>query len=127
MPRSRLGPVFLLGLASLACSTSPDFDPVQIEREAQAFMDAYGEDLTNHDVDAIAERYDRRGAYRMGHGRKTLSPFEEIQSQYRDSWQGPAAFEWHDLSYEVLSADAVMVAGRFSWTMVDTPSILLGE
>ena len=120
MARSRHGLVCLLATASIACSPSTEFDPASVEGEAQAFMDAYGEELAAHEVAAIADRYDRRGAYFMGHGSKALSPFEAIRARYRDSWEGPAAFEWHDLSFEVISPDAVVVAGRFSWTLADT-------
>ena len=43
-----------------------------LPRSARDGLQAYGEDLARHDVAAIADRYDRRGAYLMGHGRKTL-------------------------------------------------------
>ena len=90
-------------------------------------MEGYAQDLVGHDVGAIGDRYDRRGAYEIGHGRKTLRPFDSIRVRYRDSWEGPAAFEWHDLSFEVITGDAVMVAGRFTWTHADTRPPLLGS
>ena len=41
---------------------------------------------------------------------------------YLERWQGqgPSTFEWQDLSYEVLSSDAVLVAGRFMWGRGDS-------
>ena len=117
--RFRLRMLGLLALPLIACDSSA-FDAAQVEGEAATFMEGYARDLIAHDVAAIADRYDRRGAYRMGHGQKNLSPFDSIRVSYRDAWQGPAAFEWHDLSFEAITGDAVLVAGRFSWTFADS-------
>ena len=112
--------VWLVCGACIACSEPDPFDPTRVEQEAQAFMAGYAQDLLNHDRAAIADRYDRRGAYLMGNGQKSLQSFDALVARYRDAWEGPAAFEWHDLSFEAISNDAVAVAGRFSWTMADT-------
>ena len=40
------------------------------EREIKGFFDAYGEDLRLARREAIADRYDRRGYYRLGNGNK---------------------------------------------------------
>lgn len=109
----RLG---MLALLCLACSAPAQFDPAAVEQEAQAFMVGYAENLRAHDAAAIADRYDRNGAYFLGHGRKELRAHDAILAQYRDAWTGPAAFEWEDLSYEVITGDAVVVAGRGLWT-----------
>lgn len=87
------------------------------EAEARAFMESYARDLRAGARQAIAARYDRRGSYRVGNGTKVLEPLDSIRAFYTSSaWQPPATFEWRDLSYEVLSDDAVMVVGRFEWT-----------
>jgi hypothetical protein len=87
------------------------------EAEARAFMESYAQDLRAGAREAIVARYDRRGAYRVGNGQKTFEPMDSIRATYTGAgWQPPAVFEWRDLSYEVLSDDAVMVVGRFEWT-----------
>jgi hypothetical protein len=90
-----------------------DRDP---EAEARAFMESYARDLRAGAREAIVARYDPRGSYRVGNGRKVFEPLDSIRAVYMGPWQAPAAFEWRDLSYEVLSDDAVMVVGRFEWT-----------
>jgi len=85
--------------------------------EARAFMAAYARDLTAGDRAAIAARYDRRGSWVMGRGRKLFSTQAETVAVYAGAgWQPPAAFEWRDLSYEPLGPDAVAVVGTFLWT-----------
>lgn len=85
--------------------------------EARAFMEAYGRDLRAGDREGIAARYDRRGAFMMGAGRKTLMSQADLAAVYRgERWQPPAAFEWRDLSFEPLGPDAVAVVGLFAWT-----------
>ena len=84
--------------------------------EALQFMELYGDELRAGDRAAIARRYDRRGAWRVGNGRKRLESWAEIQAYYAgDRWSPPASFHWRDLSYEVLGADAVVVTGLFLW------------
>jgi len=91
--------------------------PAAAVTEAEAFMAGYARDLLSGDRAAIAGRYDRRGAYRMGNGVKEFMPYPQIVSQYATDWGGPpAAFEWQDLSYEPITADAVAVVGKFRWT-----------
>lgn len=90
-----------------------DRDP---EAEARAFMESYAQDLRAGAREAIVARYDPRGSYRVGNGQKVFEPLDSIRAIYMGQWQPPAAFEWRDLSYEVLSDDAVMVVGRFEWT-----------
>jgi Domain of unknown function (DUF4440) len=111
--------IALLGCIALTASCAVN---VEVDRngnpeaEARAFMESYAQDLRAGAREAIAARYDRRGAYRVGGGEKTLEPMDSIRAGYTGRWQPPTAFEWHDLSYEVLSDDAVMVVGRFEWT-----------
>ncbi|MBW3570422.1 MAG: ketosteroid isomerase family protein [Gemmatimonadetes bacterium] len=87
------------------------------EAEARAFMESYARDLRAGAREAIVARYDRRGAYLVGNGRKELLTVDALRAIYTGpDWQPPATFEWRDLSYEVLGDDAVMVVGRFEWT-----------
>jgi hypothetical protein len=84
--------------------------------EARAFMDAYARDLLAGNRRAIAERYDRSGAYLLGNGRKQLAPYDSIVARYGGpAWSPPRTFEWRDLSFEPVGPDAVVVAGRFLW------------
>jgi hypothetical protein len=112
---------FALLVLSAACAVNVevqrDRDP---EAEARAFMESYAQDLRAGAREAIVARYDRRGAYLVGNGRKELQPVDSLRAVYTGpDWQPPATFEWRDLSYEVLSDDAVMVVGRFEWTGAD--------
>ena len=90
-------------------------DPVATEREVREFYDSYAEDLRLHRRDAIADRYDPRGIFFLGHGSKTLRSFEATRNRYQTKWTGPKSFEWRDISIEVLSPDAAVVVGRFDW------------
>lgn len=89
----------------------------RVVAEARAFMAAYGRDLAAGDRAAIAARYDRRGSWVMGRGRKLYSTHAETVAVYAGpQWQPPAAFEWRDLSFEPAGPDAVAVVGTFLWT-----------
>ncbi|HEX6369698.1 MAG TPA: hypothetical protein VF006_12330 [Longimicrobium sp.] len=114
---SRLAALLLLTALSASCAVNVQVDRDRNpEAEARAFMESYARDLRTGTREAIVARYDRRGAYRVGGGQKTLEPLDSIRAVYTGRWEPPAAFEWRDLSYEVLSDDAVMVVGRFEWT-----------
>lgn len=84
-------------------------------REAEAFMESYARDLRSGAREAIAARYDRRGAYMVGFGRSELVPADSLREQYRTSWRPPASFEWRGLAYEPVGPDAVVVTGQFVW------------
>lgn len=90
-------------------------DPAVVEREVREFYDSYAEDLRRHRRGAIADRYDPRGVFFLGHGGKTLRSFEETKDRYLTKWAGPKSFEWKDISVEVLSPGAALVLGRFDW------------
>lgn len=90
--------------------------PSTVEAEAAAFMAAYGRELLAGDRAAIARRYHRGGAWRVGHGQKSFQNWDAIQGFYAgEHWARPASFEWRDLSYEVVGPDAVVVVGLFHW------------
>src|ERR1051325_7410505 len=48
-----------------------------IEKEIRQFFDEYADDLRQQRRDAIADRYDSRGAFFLGHGIKV---FEDLDS-----------------------------------------------
>jgi len=109
----------VLACAPVPCRAQPApaaGEPALV-REARAFMDAYARDLREGDRNGIVERYDPRGAYLVGMGRKELVPIDSIRASYLGRWQPPAGFEWRDLSYEVAGPDAVAVTGLFVWTV----------
>jgi hypothetical protein len=89
------------------------------ERSVREFFDSYAEDLRGSKREAIADRYDRRGAYMVGNGSKELVPFEQVKDRYLNKWSGPKAFNWKDLSVEIVSKNSAVVTGLFEW---QTPS-----
>ena len=94
-------------------------DQVPIDVDAREFMSGYAEDLRHGRRQAIVERYDRRGAYRVGEGEKNLESWDLIRAAYMTQWTPPASFAWRDLSYEPVGNDAVIVIGLFDWGLAD--------
>ena len=124
--RKPILPLVLLTFLAAGCSLRRDAPPATagetaaaaeavVVAEARAFMEAYGADLAAGRRAAIADRYDRRGVYFLGNGRKHLRSWAQIEQRYRTGWQPPASFEWRDLSFEPAGPDAVVVAGTFVW------------
>jgi len=122
--RGLRGPVHAVLLGVAACAPAPHVNPAPqpspgaaaLVIEAQAFMAAYANDLRAGERARIADRYDPRGAWFVGQGRKELVPPDSIRAMYQGSgWHPPVSFEWQDLSYEAVGPDAVVVAGRFLW------------
>lgn len=88
--------------------------------EARAFMDGYARDLIAGERAAIAGRYQRRGAWRLGEGGGEFDAYARIVANYAGpQWGPPQRFEWQDLSYRQAGPDAVQVTGRFAWTPAD--------
>lgn len=94
-------------------------DRVPIDVDAREFMSGYAEDLRRGRRQSIIDRYDRRGAFRVGEGEKTLESWELIRAAYMTQWTAPASFAWRDLSYEVVGVDAVIIVGLFDWGLAD--------
>jgi len=87
-----------------------------IRAEAERFMHAYGRELIAGDRAAIARRYPRGRAWRVGHCAKSLQSGAGIEAFYGgEQWARRASFAWRGLSYEVLGPDAVVVVGLFEW------------
>lgn len=107
----------LAAVSPLQASQSASLAQDRLTAEATAFMAAYADELRAGDRAAIAARYDRRGAWRVGDGTAVLDSWERISAIYAGTqWQPPAAFEWRDLAYEPAGPDSVVVVGRFAWT-----------
>ena len=105
-------------LGSAGCSVTirtQDADGASLVARAERFMEGYAEDLRTGNREAIIARYDTRGGYLVGNGRKEFVPFDSTRAYYLTAWSPPASFEWHDLSYEPVGDDAVVVTGRFTW------------
>ena len=114
--------ILLLALALAAAPAAAQPSPpataaaeAPIVAEARAFMEAYAEDLRRGERGAIAERYDRSGAWRVGPRRTRFETWDQINASYRGRWEAPASFEWQTLAYEPAGPDAVVVVGRFFW------------
>jgi hypothetical protein len=103
------------GLAADGQSSQPQPGSAAVEREVREFFNSYGEDLRQHRREAIVNRYDSRGYYRVGNGSKSLVSFADVRNQYLTKWTGPKSFEWKDLSIEILSDNAAAVTGLFDW------------
>ena len=125
-PRPFAFAFLLLAACTGAPPTAAPAPREDIVAEARAFMEGYARDLRTGDRAAIAARYDRRGAYFAGHGRREFEAWDAIQARYRDDWGPPAAFEWRDLEYEPAGPDAVVVTGLFTWSRAagDEPLLL---
>lgn len=83
--------------------------------EARAFMAGYARDLASGDRDAIADRYDRSGAYFLVGGTREFSAYPKIVRDYQRDWQPPSSFEWRDLQFDASGPDGVVVNGTFLW------------
>ncbi len=105
-----------------ACSPIPDRSEDEVRTEVTNFMAEYATEISTRDAEAVAARYSRLGAYRMGHGRKEFNSYDSIRAGYIRRWDGRTQFpfEFKDLSFEILSSDAVLVAGRFEWSRGDS-------
>ncbi|HEV2865435.1 MAG TPA: nuclear transport factor 2 family protein [Allosphingosinicella sp.] len=87
----------------------------RLQAEAAAFMEAYGRELAAGDFPAIARRYHRGGAWRVGAGESRFETYAEIAAFYAGEQWTPASFAWRDLAYEPVGPDAVVVTGLFQW------------
>jgi hypothetical protein len=92
---------------------------VPIDIDAREFMAGYADDLRHGRRLSIVDRYDRRGAWRVGEGEKNFESWELIRAAYMTQWTPPVRFSWRELSYEIVSDDAVIVVGLFDWGLAD--------
>ena len=114
--------LLLTALGAWGCgSNQAQLPSAELERQAVRFMAEYAQDLRAHRREALIGRYDPRGVYVLGNGSKRFLPADTMAARYRTRWQGPAFFEWSDLSYEVIAPSAVVVAGKFLWKAPSRP------
>ena len=59
---------------------------------ATDFMSTYANDLLNGRKEAIVKRYDPRGCYRVGQGKKSFETPEDTRMLYGEKWHAPASF-----------------------------------
>jgi hypothetical protein len=115
----RLIPV---AVALAAPAVAPAFAAAQtraseasIVAEARAFMTHYAEDLRMGDRSAIAARYARGGAWRVGPAEVEFQTQDQVRTSYLRRWAPPSSFDWQDLAFDPIGEDAVAVTGRFLW------------
>lgn len=117
VPRSRtLAVLFVIAAGVFSAAAQKAEQMSETERSVRAFYSEYAEDLRQHRREKLADRYDPRGVYHMGNGSKNFETLAQIRDIYMTKWIGPKAFEWKDLSVEVLSKEAAAVLARFEWT-----------
>lgn len=117
--------LLLLGGAFGVGAQKQDKALAQAEREVREFYEAYAGDLRAGRREAIVERYDERGFYRMGAGVKELVSFEETKKIYLTRWTPPKSFAWRELSVDVLGKDSAVVTGLFDWQTADGVTVTL--
>lgn len=101
-------------IAPAAKPSKSPAQPARIVREADEFMASYARDLTRGDRKSIAGRYDPGGAYLVRNGKINFLAMPQLISRYGNAqWTPPPAFEWKDLAFEPLGADAVVVLGYY--------------
>lgn len=109
-----------LGLTAVFAASTPaqnkPFTDARGEADVRKFFDAYAEDLRKHDREAIVARYDPRGTYFMGHGRKSFQAFEAVRERYLKHWAGPKDFRWDEVAVEMTSKTSAVVTAKFVWT-----------
>lgn len=110
------------GVAAAQDTAAPPAQPPRAEAEpaivaeARAMMEAYADALRAGDRAAIANLYDRRGAWLFWEGRGGFETHDAITRRYVEQWDPPAAFAWRDLVFIPTGPDTITVGGRFDWT-----------
>jgi len=107
-------------LAVLAACTAPrpaatDGPPRHLLRSAAQFYDAYVQDVRAHRREKLARYYHASGALIVLGGQGRHLSRAAIDSFYREVWRGPTYFAWDTLAFDSLSAQLVLVTGRFRW------------
>lgn len=116
-------PLLLTAPAALAQGSAPAVHVAPPQRapetaivgEARAFMARYADDLREGRRNELADRYDRRGAWRVGPSVVVFESWSDIETHYLRRWSMPSSFDWQDLVFEPSGPDAVTVIGRFLW------------
>lgn len=89
---------------------------LELVRSAEAFMDDYARRLLAGDRAGITALYDPDGAILVRNGERIYAEPAEIATRYGgEGWQPPRSFQWRDLHFEAVGAEAVAVLGSFAW------------
>lgn len=107
-------------LVNAGCVTTLPTPSANID-EARAFMAAYAEDLREHDRAGLIARYDPQGTWFVIGGKRWFDTHDKVRQAYSTEWTGPAGFMWHDLHYEQVGNDTIMVLGEFDWGTAGGP------
>lgn len=108
-------PAMSIVTLAAACGGLRQAEPPVTEHEVAAFMRDYETDLKSGNREAVIARYDSAGVHVLGDGGKVFLPLDSLAAVYRGGWQGPAFFEFLNLSYEPAGEDAMLVLGQFRW------------
>jgi hypothetical protein len=86
---TRLSNAILLSAAFLTTALGANAEPASSAflDDAKSFMKSYATDLQMGNRDAVANRYDARGAYLVGQGKTTFMTVEQIKKFFRESWK----------------------------------------
>ena len=71
-------PTIAILVTVVGCSQNTENSEDNITVEAQSFMEEYAAEISVRKAEAVAARYSRLGAYRMGHGRKQFNSYDSI-------------------------------------------------
>jgi hypothetical protein len=111
--------IFMLSAAlpgGLQAQVADSTDASELLADARTFMASYASEIRNGDRVALGRRYDPAGTRELRAAQARWSTQDAIAARYANTWQPPSAFEWHDLVYEVVGPDRVIVSGLFEWT-----------
>ena len=88
-------------------------DPIPV---LQAFLEAYGRNLSTGERAALGQRYDTTGSLALINGRRIILSHAETTARYLDEkWNPPLYFAWDSLSYHVIDSETALVLGKFMW------------
>jgi hypothetical protein len=100
-------------LAAVGCGAPATPTTEEVEREARALVQAWGEAIRAGDGPGLLAVYSKQGVSLVTKGRVDRLAFGDLESWYLGDAVDPQDFVWEDLRMEVLSPDAVIVTGTF--------------
>ena len=102
--------VLIMTASGLLCGCVPEPAPTPeaVEAEARALFAAWGEAIKVGDGPGILDVYSRNGLRLVSKGRVDQLGFGDLEVAYLSDEVGPQDFTWEDLSFDVLSPDAVV-------------------
>src|SRR5262245_22371394 len=124
MHRATRGSLPFVWVIAAGCgANAPETPPtVDVIAEAKVLLATYQEASMAGNGRALAALYHSEGAWWLGDGKKSFATPDSIAKFFavdKPVGVGPAEWEFHDLSFEPIGSDAVVVAGRFHWRSKD--------